>query len=338
MPTPPKVAVSVGGAILDEGLIMAVILGGVNMFRIQQAKFSKEESLVYAKKVKEIAHERGRSVEVLFDYSGERERIGVLDKEILVQSGDIVRFIRAEKGSSKDNLPLPISEEAWKQLKVDQRLYIADGAVQTRIRDIGAKDLSAVVEVVSAPIKTDDDVNFPDSNITVDPLSARERNDLPTLQASGLVDWISLSFIEDPQSVIDAKKLVGSIKVMSKIESLHGVDNIDEICAVSDGVMVARGDLAIQAPMERLGIYERKIVKSARAAGKPVMLATQFLESMVKNPIPLRAELSDLSTAALLGVDYILLTKEIAVGQYPLRALAIAKGTLAYTAEHLQEV
>jgi pyruvate kinase len=335
----PKVAVSVGGAILQDDMMMALILGGVDLFRIQQVKFTLEESIAYAKKVRETAARFKKNVEILFDYSGERERIGTLDKPVTIMAGDIVRFVQADSGSGVDAIPLSIPREVWAKLKVDERIYINDGAVQTRIRDIGPNDLSAVAEVVSAPVKTDDDVNFPDSNFGVNPISARELNDFPKLAALNLVDWISISFIEEAAPVMQAKQLVGAnIKVMAKIESERGVVNADKIAEAADGIMVARGDLAIQAPMERLGIYERRIIKAAKKADKPVMLATQFLESMVTNPIPLRAELSDVATAAFLGVDYVLLTKEIAIGAYPLRALAIAKGTLSYTIQHQSEV
>lgn len=339
MPTPPKVAVSVGAALLDKKMIMAVILGGVNIFRIQQVKFSFEESVAYAKLARQIAFEQNKPIEILFDYSGERKRIGTLPANLTLQAGDIVSFARQESGTGKENIPLPINEDDWAKLKVDERIYVADGATQVRIRDIGPNRLTAIVEISSAPIKTDDDINFPDSNIQTNPVGPREREDLLRIAALKLVDWISLSFIEEPLSIIEAKRLLGEeVKVMAKIESERGVEHIDAIASVADGIMIARGDLAIQAPMERLGIYERKLVKSAKAAGKPVMMATQFLESMVSNPIPLRAELSDVATAAILGVDSILLTKEIAIGAYPLRALAVAKGTLAYTAAHKNEV
>ncbi|MEI7742020.1 MAG: pyruvate kinase [bacterium] len=335
----PKVAVSVGGAVLEPDMVMALILGGVDIFRIQQAKFSLEKSTEYARMVRETASRLKKTVEILFDYSGARESIGILEKPLTILPGDTLRFVQAPKGSGKDNIPLSIPHEDWAKLKADERIYIADGAVQARIRNLGPDSLSAVAEVVSAPIKTDDDINFPDSEIHVNPISDREMNDFPRLAELKLVDWISISFIEDRAAVMTAKQLVGpTIKVMAKIETERGVKDISKIVDAADGIMVARGDLAIQAPMERLGIYEREVIKAAKLADKPVMLATQFLESMVTNPIPLRAELSDVATAALLGVDSILLTKEIAIGAYPLRALGIAKGTLAYTIEHQKDI
>jgi pyruvate kinase len=339
MPNPPKVAVSVGSALLEEDMIMAVILGGVDIFRLQSAKFTLDEMAAYAKKVRAISVARGKPVEIMFDYSGAQTHLGEVTHSFTPKLGDNIRIVRAEKGTGKDELPLPVSSSDWNLIKEGERIFLADGAVQLRVYTKKAAEMNVTVEIAAEEVKSNMEVNFPDSDIHVEPLGPRERAEFPKIVALGLADWATLSFVESAAIVNEGKRLLGSgIKLMAKIESPKGVENAAAICAAAEGIVVARGDLAIQAPMERLGIYERLLVKAGKAAGKHVMMATQFLESMVTNAIPLRAELSDVATAAVLGVDSILLTNEVAKGAYPLRALAVAKGTLAYTSEHLSEV
>ena len=273
-----------------------------------------------------------RPIAILADLQGPKLRVGMFegDGAMLVTGTDLHPRRRQDARHAKRvHLPHP---EILSSLEPGHTVLIDDGKLRLRVKSV--KEGSATTKVeVAGKISNRKGVSLPDTVIPVAAMTEKDRSDLEAALDAG-VDWIALSFVQRPEDVAEVKKVArGRALVMSKLEKPQAITRLDEIMEISDAVMVARGDLGVEMPLEKVPGIQKRIVRTARRLGKPVVVATQMLESMITSPVPTRAEVSDVATAVYDGADAVMLSAESASGQYPIEAVA----TMSRIAEEVEQ-
>jgi pyruvate kinase len=270
--------------------------------------------------VRGVEAEVGRPISILVDLQGPKLRLGKLGGERQLQGGSRVTFVRSETASSGE-IPIP-HPEIFAALKAGSHLLIDDGKVRLTALEVGPDRMTTEV-VQGGVVKDHKGVNLPDTLLPIPALTPKDRADLDyALQLS--VDWLGLSFVQRADDVAELRKMTaGRAGVLSKIEKPAALQSLDEILELSDAVMVARGDLGVELPLEAVPGRQKQIIQAARHAGKPVVVATQMLESMITSPVPTRAEVSDVANAVYEGADAVMLSAETAAGAHPVEAVSV---------------
>ncbi|MCL4145315.1 UNVERIFIED_CONTAM: hypothetical protein GTU68_036445 [Idotea baltica] len=293
---------------------------GADVFRLNMSHGSHEEIRAKHAMIRAVEEEMGSTIGILADLQGPKLRVGVFanGSEDLVE-GAMFRLDldQAEGDVNRVCLPHP---EIFAALEEGASLLVNDGKIRLRVKACG-KDFADCEVVTGGAISNRKGVNVPDVVLPLAALSDKDRADLEFVCDLG-VDWLALSFVQRPEDVDEARALAnGRASILSKIEKPSAVECFDEILAVSDGIMVARGDLGVELPVSAVPPIQKRLVRRCRAVGKPVIVATQMLESMIESPMPTRAEVSDVATAIYEGADAIMLSAESAAGSYPLEAV-----------------
>ena len=317
-----KIVATVGPASSADDQLKALFLAGVDTFRLNFSHGTQEDHARVHAAIRALEKEVGRPIGILQDLQGPKIRIGTLQGGRLdLQAGERVRFVLEGAEGDKQTIPLH-HPEIFDAVVPGQDLLIDDGRV--RVRVIGPERTAITAEVVTGgAISNRKGVNLPGTLLDLSPLTAKDRADL----AFGLdlgVDWVALSFVQKPSDVIEARGIIGDrAGIMSKIEKPQALERIDDIIRLSDAVMVARGDLGVEIPHEDVPGRQKELIRACRLAVKPVVVATQMLDSMVNAPAPTRAEASDVATAIYDGADAVMLSAESATGRYPVEAVAM---------------
>ena len=315
-----KILATLGPATSSSSMIKALFDSGADVFRINMSHTSHSALKELHAAARSLENESGRPIGILVDLQGPKIRLGTLaGGPRLLKQGDRVKLVRKESSGAKDEIPVP-HFEVFAALKQKHSLLIDDGSV--RLRLLRTKDDEADAEVeVGGEIKDRKGINLPDTLLPVAAMTPKDRTDLDAALHLG-VDWIALSFVQRPEDVAELKKQVaGRAGVLAKIEKPKALERLDEIVELSDALMVARGDLGVELPLEAVPGKQKEITRRARRAGKPVVVATQMLESMITSPLPTRAEVSDVATAVFDGADAVMLSAETAAGAYPVEAV-----------------
>ena len=316
-----KVLATLGPASSTPEMIRALIEAGADIFRLNMSHGTKDDMRRRYDLIRKTAQEIGRPIGILADLQGPKLRIGALTAPIDLELGGKLRFDLDPAPGGNGRAPLP-HKEIFKALEPGRQLLLDDGKIRLIVVKAG-KDFLETEVVVGGRLTERKGVNVPDALLPLAALSAKDLSDLDAALDVG-VDWIALSFVQRPEDVWEAKKIVrGRAGVMAKIEKPAAVDRLDAILEAADGLMVARGDLGVEMPLERVPAIQKRLISSARRAGKPVVVATQMLESMISAPVPTRAEVSDVATAVFDGADAIMLSAESASGAYPVEAVAM---------------
>ncbi|RVU14760.1 pyruvate kinase [Methylobacterium oryzihabitans] len=317
-----KIVATVGPASAAPDRLKTLFLAGVDTFRLNFSHGSHEDHAKVHAAIRALEREVGRPIGILQDLQGPKIRIGtVRDGRLELVAGETVRFVL--EGSEGDKQAIPLRHpEIFAAAAPGQDLLIDDGRVRVRVVGLEADALTTQV-ITGGVISNRKGVNLPGTLLDLSPLTAKDRADL----AFGLelgVDWVALSFVQKPSDVMEARALVGGrAGVLSKIEKPQALDQIEDIIRLSDAIMVARGDLGVEIPHEDVPGRQKELVRACRLAVKPVIVATQMLDSMVAAPAPTRAEASDVATAIYDGADAVMLSAESATGQYPVEAVAM---------------
>jgi len=292
---------------------------GIDVFRLNFSHGTHEDHARTHGYIRQIEAERERPIGILADLQGPKIRVGSFkNKEAELETGQ--RFVLDMKEDDGDktrvNLPHP---EIFAAMQVGSQLLVNDGKI--RLKVIAFDDQHAVTEViVGGTISNNKGVNVPDVLLPISPLTEKDRIDLDYALELG-VDWVALSFVQRPEDITEMRGLVGQrAAIMAKLEKPTAIQHLKEIVQLADAVMVARGDLGVEMPQEKVPVIQRQIVRHARREGKPVVIATQMLESMISSPVPTRAESSDVATAIYDGSDAVMLSAETAAGDYPVEA------------------
>ena len=317
-----KIVGTLGPASSSKEMIQKLFETGVDVFRLNFSHGSHEDHAERVKYIREISEAAGKPIGIIGDLQGPKLRVGKFKNgKIDLEEGMKLRFDldETEGDEKRVNLPHP---EVIEVLKVDDKILLDDGKVRVRVVNKGKDYLDVEIET-GAKLSNNKGFNVPGVILPIEALTEKDKVDLEAALEMG-VDWIAQSFVQKPDDVILAKNMIESrAKLMIKLEKPSALDYLHEMIAIADGVMLARGDLGVEIPPEKVPSVQKRVVKAVRYAGKPVVVATQMLESMIENARPTRAEASDVATAVYDGTDAVMLSAETAAGQYPIEAVKI---------------
>ena len=314
-----KIVATLGPSSADK--IEDMIKAGVDVFRLNFSHADHKTHKNSIKKIREIAKKLDSKTAILQDISGPKIRIGEINGILELKRGDKIRLV---KKNPKNAYDLTISyPEIIDQVKVGEYVFFADGSIRTKVIEKTPDYL--VLEVKNdGVLSSRKGVNFPHSNLKISAITPKDEKDL-IFGAKNGVDIVAISFVNSKDDILKAKEILKKAGanpwVIAKIETKKAVENLDEILEVSDGVMVARGDLGIEVGIEKVPVIQKKIIRRANKMKKPVITATQMLLSMVNSPFPTRAEVSDVANAVMDGTDAVMLSDETTVGKYPIKAV-----------------
>jgi pyruvate kinase len=317
-----KIVATIGPASASPEKLRELFLAGVDTFRLNFSHGTYQDHAAVHAAIRALEKEVGRPIGILQDLQGPKIRIGTLkDGALALAEGETIRFVLEGTEGDRTSIPLP-HPEIFEAILPGQDLLIDDGRIRVRVTGFGIDSIEARV-VTGGRISNRKGVSLPGTVLDMSPLMAKDRADL----AFGLelgVDWVALSFVPRPSDMIEARALIGErAGLLAKIEKPSALDNIEDIVRLSDAVMVARGDLGVEIPPEEVPGRQKELVRLCRLMVKPVIVATQMLDSMVGAPTPTRAEASDVATAIYDGADAVMLSAESASGQYPIEAVAM---------------
>ncbi|MEL7166038.1 MAG: pyruvate kinase [Pseudomonadota bacterium] len=315
-----KIVATLGPASDTYDMIRALHESGADTFRLNMSHGSHEEIAQKHAIIRQVEADLNSPIAILADLQGPKLRVGVFagDSEMLDEGVKFRLDLDPTEGdSSRVCLPHP---EIFAALEPGANLLINDGKIRLRVEECGP-DFANCIVTTGGVISNRKGVNVPDVELPLAALSDKDRADLELVAALD-VDWIALSFVQRAADVEEARDLIkGRAAVLSKIEKPNAVERFDDILAASDGIMVARGDLGVELPVQNVPPIQKRLVRKCRAAAKPVIVATQMLESMIDSPMPTRAEVSDVATAIYEGADAVMLSAESAAGSYPIEAV-----------------
>ncbi|MEQ8823287.1 MAG: pyruvate kinase [Filomicrobium sp.] len=315
-----KLVATIGPASESEEMLEKLFDAGVDVFRINMSHASHDLARDLHNRVRQISERRKHPIGILGDLQGPKFRLGAFEAEkAMLPIGATFSFDRDEAAGNETRVLLP-HPQIFEAVEPGHTLLLDDGKLRMRVTDASADKITAEVEV-GGPLASRKGISLPDTLLPVGPLTEKDHRDLEFLLDIG-VDWLALSFVQRGQDVIEARQIIGDkAAIMVKVEKPQAIDDLNAIIAAADGFMVARGDLGVEMPIEKVPGLQKKITRKARAAGKPVVVATQMLESMIASPVPTRAEVSDVATAVFEGADAVMLSAESAVGKYPVEAI-----------------
>ena len=317
-----KIVATLGPASTSYDMIRKLFEAGADVFRLNMSHGSHDEIAARHATIRKVEADVGAPIGILADLQGPKLRLGVFarDDGEALEPGAAFRLDLDPAPGDATRVQLP-HKEIFDALEPGATLLVNDGKIRLRVKDCGA-DFAECEVVVGGQISNRKGVNVPDVVLPLAALSDKDRKDLEFVCGLG-VDWLALSFVQRPADVEEARALAkGRAAILSKIEKPAAVKSFDEILAASDGIMVARGDLGVELPVQNVPPIQKRLVRKCRAAGKPVIVATQMLESMIESPMPTRAEVSDVATAIYEGADAIMLSAESAAGSYPVEAVS----------------
>ena len=317
-----KIVATLGPASEDATTMECLFDAGVDVFRINMSHASRDGLRERVAAIRALEARRERSIGILADLQGPKLRIGTFAEgsvELAKGSRFVLDADPAAGDATRVHMPHP---EILGSLEAGHLMLLDDGKIALRI--VEASPTRAVTEVVTGGKLSDrKGVSVPDTVIPIAAMTEKDRSDAEAAIDAG-VDWIAVSFVQRPEDIAEVKKLAqGRAAVLAKIEKPQAVARFEEIMEVSDAVMVARGDLGVEMPLEKVPGIQKRITRLTRRTGKPVVVATQMLESMISSPVPTRAEVSDVATAVFEGADAVMLSAESAAGSYPAEAVAM---------------
>jgi len=323
-----KIIATLGPASSDEKSIDALFEAGADLFRLNFSHGKHEAHEATYELIRAAERHFKRPIGVIADLQGPKLRVGAfVDGEVELEAGAAFRLDMDETPGDATRAPLP-HPEIFATLAPGQDVLINDGRVRLRVTEAGA-DFAFTTVVTGGPVGDRKGVNLPSAILPIAAMTDKDRRDLAFALDLG-ADWIALSFVQRPEDVAEAKKLIaGRAGLMAKLEKPAAVDRLGEIVDLSDAIMVARGDLGVEVPPEEVPPLQKRMVRVCRQVGKPVVVATQMLDSMVHAPTPTRAEASDVAGAVYEGADAVMLSAETAVGEYAREAVAMMSRIIA---------
>jgi pyruvate kinase len=315
-----KILATLGPASSSQEQIAALFQAGADVFRINMSHTKHDLLRELVTRVRAVEEETGRPIGILADLQGPKLRVGAFASgPVMLVAGQSFHLSLNPIPGDETGVTLP-HKEILEALKPGARLLLDDGRIALRVTEASPGFANTIVEI-GGKLSDRKGVNVPDTPLAIPALTEKDRADLSAAVEAG-VDWIALSFVQNAADVAEAKKLVmGRAGVMAKIEKPQAVAQLDAILEIADGIMIARGDLGVELPLEDVPGRQKQINRAARRAGKPVVVATQMLESMIEKPAPTRAEVSDVATAVFEGADAVMLSAESAAGAWPVEAV-----------------
>jgi pyruvate kinase len=329
-----RIIATVGPQSFSYPVLSKLVASGVDIIRLNFSHAKIEQLNDLKNNLQRIKEETGRQTKIMQDLQGPRIRIGRLDQEIELVDGETYVFTGGQASLANQEIPID-DDDLYQDLKVGDPFFLANGELELKITAIKEQKIYAQVER-GGLLMSHKGINLPSTNLTKGGLTKKDIADVEAAFEYG-VDYIALSFVQSAADLRKLRKIIGDrpIGLIAKIERALALEVIDEIIKESDGIMVARGDLGIELPMEDLPIIQKNLVRHAHWHGKPAIIATQMMTSMMEHPRPTRAEVSDIANAVLDGADALMLSDETAVGLYPNQAVATMKKIICRTEGYL---
>jgi pyruvate kinase len=317
-----KIIATLGPATSSKEVMLELVKAGADVFRINFSHADYELVKSNVDIIREINQEYGFNTSILGDLQGPKLRVGVVKDGSYLNPGDILTFTNEK--CEGDSTKVYMTYERFPQdVKVGEKILIDDGKLVLEVIETNEKDIVKARTIQGGPLSSKKGVNLPNTNVSLPALTEKDIEDAKFMLDNEF-DWIALSFVRHAQDIIDLKELIKNYSksefrtpIIAKIEKPEGVQNIDEIMMECDGIMVARGDLGVEVPMEEVPVIQKKLVDKARHYSKPVIIATQMMETMINSLTPSRAEVNDVANNVLDGADAVMLSGETSVGKYP---------------------
>lgn len=317
-----RILATLGPASNTPEMIERLFKAGADAFRINMSHGAQAEKIEIIKSIRGLEKTLGRPMTILADLQGPKLRVGKFaGGSVMLETDAVFRLDRKPTPGDAHRVCLP-HKEIFDALEVGARLLLDDGKLVLRVTEMSADQITTRVEV-GGSLSDNKGLNVPDVVVPMAALTEKDRSDLNFALDQG-VDWIALSFVQRPEDLAEARRLIGGrAALLAKIEKPAALTRLEEIIELADAVMVARGDLGVELPPEAVPPAQKRIVETARRMGRPVVVATQMLESMIKAPTPTRAEVSDVATAIYDGADAVMLSAESAAGDWPIESVAM---------------
>ncbi len=327
-----KIIATVGPACQRTSVLKRMVSAGTNVFRVNMSHGSDKEKQEIFQKLKNIVMPNGEKPCIMVDLAGPKIRVRSAPEGFVVKKGDTIEI--SSGGKTTQKTVIVSSKIRFSKVKKGASIKINDGRVQLKVEKKISPTTLICTTIIGGHIQKGKGVNFPGITLKLPALTVQDKKDLK-LAIKEKVDWIALSFVRSAKDKQDIdhilKRSKAKIPVIAKIEKWEALQGLDVIIDCFDGVMVARGDLGVETPPEQVPLVQKKIIKSANKMGKPVIIATQMLESMVKDPVPTRAEVSDIANAIFDGTDALMVTGETAIGQHPVEVIKVLKKVVLET-------
>lgn len=332
-----KIVATIGPASANEDTIRQMIHAGLDVARINFSHGTHETHGKVIEMVRKIAKEENATIAILCDIQGPKIRIGtVADEPLMLEEGDKIT-LTLDKVPGKDHLISLPHPEFIQDITAGTMLLLDDGNLQFLVKETTARSLICEV-MIAGPLKSRKGVSAPNTKLTLSAITEKDKLDIE-FALKMKTDYIAMSFVRTADDIRQLRWMInffgGDAAIIAKIEMKEALENIEDIIAVVEGIMVARGDLGVETPAERVPFEQKRIIKLCNKAGKPVITATQMLESMTQNPRPTRAEASDVYNAIIDGTDAVMLSAESASGDYPVRAVEVMANIARTAEEHI---
>lgn len=329
-----KIVATLGGASSSPEMLEKLTDAGVNVFRLNFSHGTQEEQGERIRAIRDLEARTGKPTCILADLQGPKHRVGVVADGTVLEVGQTLRFDQSSEEGNAERVGLP-HPEIFAALQPGARILVDDGRLVMRVTRIASDSFDTTVEV-GGVLSSRKGVNLPDLVLDSPPLTEKDHADLAYALDAG-VDWVALSFVQRASDILDAKAVIGNrAALMAKIEKPAALAELSDIVTAADGIMVARGDLGVELPPEDVPGWQKKIVAECRLVGKPVVVATQMLESMITSPTPTRAEASDVAGAVFDGADSVMLSAETAVGSFPVEAVTMMARIVTAAEGHIR--
>ncbi len=336
-----KIVATVGPASESEEMLLALAKAGVNVFRLNFSHGTHEDHQIRINRIRKINEEHGYKCAILQDLQGPKIRIGLMETGndgVEIFAGNILKFASDDIVGNAERVSTPY-KGMYNDVQIGERILMDDGKLEVKV--IGKDSTDVITEVVyGGLLKQKKGVNLPNTNISQPSVTDKDWEDLKFGLAND-VDWVALSFVRTAEEIQDIQKYIKEqgkfAKVIAKVEKPEAIINMEAIVNASDAIMVARGDLGVELPSEDVPMIQKRLVEMSNLAAKPVIVATQMLESMIDSPRPTRAEVGDVANAVLDGADAVMLSAESASGKYPILAVETMVNTIVKVEELAEE-
>ncbi len=342
-----KIIATFGPSISSKNVLLELIKAGVDVIRFNFSHGTHEDHLEGFSLVKQINKEFGLNIAILADLQGPKIRIGMVDGIIEWEKGDVVKITDQESVSTKESIFINYPN-LYCEVKKGEHILLNDGRVSFEVIDVKDKVIYAKV-VFGGQASSKKGVNLPETQLSTPALTQKDKKDLEFAVSQG-VNWIALSFVRTASDIEEVSKKIGDkrsfTKIIAKIEKPEAIKNIEDIIKATDAVMIARGDLGVEIPQEQVPLVQKNVIKRCLQHAKPVIVATQMMESMIENPTATRAEINDVANAVIDGADAVMLSGETSIGKYPVRVIQtmqsilsnLEKSDLIYYKNHVASV
>ncbi|MCD8529081.1 MAG: pyruvate kinase [Chitinophagales bacterium] len=317
-----KMIATYGPAISDPKILEDIIKSGADVIRFNFSHGQYDDVKIGFENIRKLNKKLNLNIAILADLQGPKIRIGNVEGEINLTNGETVKITDQKSDSTKEQLYISY-DKLYEEMEKGERILINDGKIELQVVGVEKKLIHAKV-IHGGILTSKKGVNLPDTKLKTPALTKKDKKDLAFALENG-VNWVALSFVRSAADIKEIDKIIGNkrsfTKIIAKIEKPEAVKNIEDILAVTDGIMVARGDLGVEIPQEEVPLVQKKIIQKCIKAAKPVIVATQMMESMIENPVATRAEINDVANAVIDGADAVMLSGETSVGKYPIRVI-----------------